>query len=269
MLLATLNTIVDIEASAETVLMGGTVDLTICETNDSDVPLTDIEVDVSANGASIATLTVGSLAAGVTECWDILDVVIDECTEFVATGSGWFGDRQVTFPDYPDEQDTVEVCPASTSVSIEASAETVLTGGTVGLEICETNDGDVDLTNVYVDVYDNIGYWDTVYFGDLAAGETACATIGSDYIDECFTFEAYGYGETADGLIVSYPDDPEEMDTDEVCPASTIVSIEASAETVLMGGTVDLEICETNDGDVDLQDVEVEVYANVVYLDTV
>jgi hypothetical protein len=146
-------------------------------------------------------------------------VVIDECIIFEAIGYGTTPDGLViSWANDPDEYDSVEVCPASTIVSIDASAYEVPAGGTVNLTVCETNDGDVDLILVMVDVYANGVYIATVGLPDLAPGQTECGVISDVVIEDgCVTFEAYGYGEAPDGLVVTYPDDPEELDDVEVC----------------------------------------------------
>jgi hypothetical protein len=119
------STITTISASAASVEVGGTVDLTVTEENDGDVDLTDPQVVVNDGTSDIATLVApptsgddgdGVLEVGETWTWNattvaaLNDVVINATTTFTATGSGTDSlDNVITYPGDPDERDAVTV----------------------------------------------------------------------------------------------------------------------------------------------------------------
>jgi hypothetical protein len=281
------STITTIASSASSVVTGGTVDLTITETNDGTTNLTDPQVVVTQQGAMLATLTAapdsgdvadpGVLNIGETWTWTIAsDPITDDPTTFVATGSGMCpADIPVTFPGDPDEQDdvVVDVLVPSTITTIEADPPgPVVVGATVNLTVTEQNDGEVDLTSPYVEVRQEGALIATLNAppdsGDVAdpgvlnVGETWTWTIVSDPIMvDPTTFLATGFGTDPIGTVITYPGDPQERDTVDVAllVPSTITTITASESVVLSGETVDLTVTEENDGEVDLTNPYVEV----------
>ena len=282
------DTEVSIDASPTTVLIGESVDLTITEENTGDVDLTNVYVEVYKDGSLFATLTApadsgdavdpGVLNVGETWTWVISSGAITGPTTFVALGFGTdpLGNVISYAEGYLDERDevTVDILEPNTEVTIDASAYVVSSGESVDLTITESNTGDVDLINVFVDVYKD-GVWmttliappdsgDAVDPGVLNVGETWTWVISSGPITVVpTTFEAYGFGTDPLGNVISYAEGYlDELDEVTVTPIDpdTMVTIDASAYVVPSGASVDLTITEENTGDVDLTNVYVEVY---------
>jgi len=238
----------------------------------------------------------GILGVGETWTWEattvaaLNDIVISSTTTFTATGSADYDDGvnpviTVTYPGDTDEQDEVTVVPLSTDVGISASSTTVPIGGTVDLTVTEHNDGDEDLTNVSVAVtFDNGGgstplviltapptSGDTGNDGILGVGETwtwdATTEIALDdfAITATTIFTATGSAQYDDGVnpvvTVTYPGDLDEQDSVTVTRLNpgTAISIVADNTLVCEGDTVTLTICEENDGQADLSNVEVDI----------
>ena len=278
------NTEVNISASAYLVVAGTNVTLYITEYNNGDDPLTNVSVTVAAGASVIAVLdetdstwgyTINSddvLDIGETWNWTIYNVTVDDETTFTATGNGTdSAGNPVTYPDYEDEQDEVTVYTLSTNVSISTSAEVVVAGETVDLEVCEENDGDLNLSDVVVIVNNGSAdiatldwtdpTWDDGPGNDdevLNPGEIWCWEIAGVTVDDEITFNATGNG-TYDGIEVTYTNDPDEQDEVTVYTLSTNVSISTSADVVVAGESVNLTVCETNDGDLNLSDIVVVV----------
>jgi hypothetical protein len=223
------HTTTTIISSAPMVVAGGSVNLTVTEHNAGGVDLTSPQVVVTKNGAYFATLEwppdsgdtadPGVLNVGETWSWTILSFAITATTTFVATGSGIApGDFPVTYPSDPGEQDdvTVNTMGPDTITSINASATTVMSGGSVNLTITEENTGDDPLTNPYVLV--NPGGYnltklssyfvpgsDTYGDGILGVGETwRWTNIPSGPITTTTTFVALGFGTDSLDHEVSY-----------------------------------------------------------------
>ena len=282
------STAVSISSSADQVEAGGTVDLTVTETNDSgDGATTFSAVSVTVNDGSsdIATLVAppdsgdtnanGQLDDGETWSWTVSNVTVNADTTFTATGTGTdqFG-NVITYPDDPDEQASTSVTTVTPSTNVNASTdvEAVAVGGSVQLTVTETNDGEVDLTNPYVELSggsisgtmtldstsaDFSG--DTNSDGILNPGET-WQWLVTDSPTADATYTATGHGTDALGNDVTYCADPGSPPANTVCDAeeqattsvsvttpSTAVSISSSADQVEAGGTVDLTVTETND----------------------
>ena len=302
------STITTITSSATEVQAGATVTLTITEENDGDTPLATTTVEVD-NG--VGTLSAppnagddgdGILEPGETWSWTVSGVVINADTTFIATGHGldslgndltWCEDSQnpaegVTCDQ--DEQDSVTITTVdpSTAVSATVDIDLILSGDTVELTITETNDGDVDLANAYVDLQPLGMTLDETSLGfssdgnndsTLAAGETWTWVITDNPLGD-ITYIATGHGTDSLGNDVTWCEDPQTpgegviCDQDEqasvsvgIVSPSTIVGITASETTVIAGATVTLTITEENDGDADLTDAYVEVDNGVGILD--
>jgi hypothetical protein len=281
------STITTIEASpAGPVVIGATVDLTVTEENDGEVPLTSPHVEVMQGAAMLADLmaapdsgdlnTDGILDPGETWSWTITsDPLTVNPTTFTATGYGTDPILNViTYPGDADEMDSVDVgvLTPSTITTIASSDTIVLPNDTVDLTVTEENDGQVPLTSPHVEVMqgaamlaDLMGPPDSGDLntdGILDPGETWSWTIPSNPITVDPTmFTATGYGTDPILNVITYPDDPDEMDTVEVelIIPSTEVNISASAYQIIEGGSVDLTIDEKNDGDAELHNVQVIV----------
>jgi len=277
------NTRVTIQTSAsgtgDLIYAGGTVDLTVTETNTGTAPLDNVSVTVNDGSTDIATLTAppdsgdaggdGILGLGETWTWTVSGVVVNSQTTFTVTGYGEDNGTPITYPDYPDEQAQITVYTISpdTMVGISTSASVVQAGGTVNLTITEQNTGDDDLTGAYVHVDNGIGDLsappDSGDDGDgiLEVGETWSWTVSGVVVSAYTTFTATGHGTDSLGGDVTYPAYPDEQDTvnvDVVSP-NTTVTIDASAYLIYAGDTVDLTVTEENTGGVDLTGAYVHV----------
>lgn len=313
------GTEVTITPSAFAVIDGGTVNLTVTEENDSffavlgqqpgpisgtttvNLPLHDVEVDITQNGSPFITLTdpadsgdisdAGVLNMGEIWLWTIPSVPITASTEFVATGSGLdpagfthtFSDDP-NMPGDPNERAVVDVNFLSTDVGITADPNAVECDDPFDLIVTELNDGDAPLTDVNVVVtYNNGGgptplvtlsgppdSGDTIANGDLDPGETWSWTIPGLIIGATTTFTATGSAQF-DSIVVTYPDDPNEQDSVTVTwscrnPGTSLDIIPDGPITICEGETVTLTICEENTGDVDLTDPFVELYNGAVLI---
>ena len=284
------DTLAHIDASAPLVYAGQTVDLTVSEQNTGNAPLTNVSVTVNDGSSDIATLDEtdaswsdnGGNGDAVldpleTWSWTISGVIVNAATTFTATGYGEDpGGNPVTWPDFANEQDTVDVDTISpdTQVGISASASTVYAGDMVDLTLSESNTGDDPLTNVSVTVNDgssdiatldetDASWSDNGGNGDavLDPGETWSWTISGVTINTSTTFTATGDGTDSLGNSVTYPGHSGEQDTANVEAISpgTQVGIDSSSYLVNAGETVDLTVTETNTGDDPLDNVLVTV----------
>jgi hypothetical protein len=127
----TLSTNVDIDAAATKAHPGDTIQLYIDETNDGDLRLEQVKVDLYENGTLIATLTLGDaywvggdtggdvsnvpghLDAGETWSWMVERTVTTDTT-FCVIGYGVSSPSQfphdvVTYPDYPEERACIDI----------------------------------------------------------------------------------------------------------------------------------------------------------------
>jgi uncharacterized membrane protein len=228
---------IDTVGSVYLVYAGETVDLDVSEKNTGDDPLTNVSVTVDDGSVDIATLdentagwsSDGNLDAvldpGETWSWTISGVTVNSDTTFTATGTGTDSlGGDVTYPDYPDEQDTVDVdtIDPDTLVTIEPDVYETIPGGNVILTISEKNTGDDPLTNVSVTVtggglnvtLDELDLsWSSDVNGDdvLDPGETWTWTIQvTIWVDTTFT--ATGTGTDSLGNPVTVPVYPFEYD---------------------------------------------------------
>jgi hypothetical protein len=229
------------------------VTLTISEQNTGNVDLTNVWVDLydGANHETLGNTTPGfsgdansdgKLNVGETWQW-ILTKTVSATTTFTATGHGTDSlNNDVTYPEYSNEQAQVIVqiagCP-NTKVTITASPwfkvntcpSPCNTGdkelqpqclpspckpnGNVTLTIREQNTGKVDLTNVWVDLYDGanhetLGNTASGFSGDansdgkLNVGET-WQWILTKTVSATTTFTATGHGTDPLNNDVTYP----------------------------------------------------------------
>src|SRR6056297_3686084 len=182
-----------------------------------------------------------------------------------------------------DVTEFFRVINPDTMVNITSSAVNVYAGATVDLTITEANTGDVDLTNVYVELFtgtnptpdvldENSSNFsgDTDSDGVLDVGETWQWMVNGVVVDGDTNFEVLGFGTDSLGNEVSfdtgYEGEKDDVDVYTINP-DTMVSVTAeqegaSVEMVPMGDVVDLVISEKNTGDDPLTDVYVDVYQN-------
>lgn len=135
------STAVGITASLAEVEAGGTVALTVTETNDGEVAFTDTNVQVdngiglldetSTNFSGDANLN-GALDPGETWQWSA-ETIVNTDTTFMVTGHGKFNGLDYTWCADPTNPATGVVCDqeeqASVSVSVAVSAETACAYG--------------------------------------------------------------------------------------------------------------------------------------------
>jgi uncharacterized repeat protein (TIGR01451 family) len=327
------STDVDIDdVDPSEVISGGSVDLTFSETNDGYDDLYDVYVELwywdSSSGLhyydtyDILTPPTGDDGDGIlnagtpgeTWTWTVNNFgPITEYTEFYVYGFGtddlgnlW---GYSTYPgtttiDKYDEQefaeDSVDVVVASTYMSWEILPIEIYKGDYVDLTFSEHNDGDLDLTGVYVELWYDVGsgknYIDTYDYstpptGDVSdavlnPGETWTWTVNVGPItDDAITFYMYGFGyydSQLIGICSGYPGagpTPDICDPDEWGFTGTItrwpgteVAISVDPEVVPSGDPVTITIDEYNSGDLDLYDVYVELWyddgTGITYHDT-
>lgn len=122
-------------------------------------------------------------------------------------------------------------CGGSTHLDISASATEVSSGDTIQLTISETNDGDVRLDNVSVDLYEGSTFLMTISGDppwvdgdpgtrDLDIGETWSWEVTVTVITNT-TYTAIGYAEEAPDWAsgeppITWPDDEDEKDSIDV-----------------------------------------------------
>jgi hypothetical protein len=282
-----------VTSSADTVIPGDMVVLTVTEHNAGDTDLTNPQVAVTKDGAPFATLTwpptsgdavdPGVLNIGETWNWTINLVLITTTTTFVATGRGIApGDFLVTYPADSGERDdvTVDTIEPDTITTINASESLVISGDSVTLIVTEHNSGNDPLTNPYVEVWKNSTLIATLVAapdsGDngnniLDPLETWSWTIGSGAITTTTTFVALGFGTDSLNNEVSYDQgylgerDDVTVDTFE---SNTITTITALVTRVDPGDSVNLTITEENTGGDPLTDPYVEVWKNGMLIAT-
>jgi hypothetical protein len=230
------NTATTMVASATKVLSGGTVTLNVTEQNTGNDPLTSPRVEVRQGATLIATLnkasayyasgdTNGNSILDTTETWHWNNVpsnAISGLTTFEALGFGTdsLGNEISFATGHTNERATVSVSTIqpNTAVTIVASAATVISGGTVTLNVTEQNTGGDPLTNPYVEVRQGAtliatlnkasAYYasgDTNGNGILDTTETwHWNNIPSNAINALTTFEARGFGTDSLGNEISY-----------------------------------------------------------------
>lgn len=236
------STMLTITALPEQVEAGQNVQLTISELNDGTHDITGAYVDVFKNGVFWQKLDTTSLSftgddttgptvlnAGETWTWLVTDAPTANTT-YLATGHGFFAGYDITYPDYPNEQDavTVTVTPPpptpSTLLTITALPTNVEAGQAVDLTIREKNDGQpgTDLTGAYVYLQPlamtlnsgsnppGVNFSGDDADGILEVGETWQWIVNDVVVTDNTTFIATGHG-WYDGTEVTWPGDPQEQ----------------------------------------------------------
>jgi hypothetical protein len=291
---------VTIDVSPSVVLSGTEVTWTVSETNDGDVALTGVFVNLdrtlpggvddgdvavldetSASFVGTDTGGDGVLSPGETWTWVVTTTVLADDT-VTATGHGIdpLG-RDITFPLDPDERAsaTVDVVFPSTEVTIDVSPSVVLSGTEVTWTVSETNDGDVPLTGVFVNLDRTLP--GGVDDGDVAVlDETSASFVGTDtggdgvlspgetwtwavttivLADDTVT--ATGHGIDPLGRDITFPLDAQERASAavRVVASSTDVDISAEPSFVAPGDEVVWTVVERNDGTTALGDVRVDL----------
>jgi hypothetical protein len=237
------STILDKTASPASAIITDTTSVNVTyrynETNDGDVPLTNVSVtDPSCSPLSRLADNPGNndniLDPG--ESWFF------ECVKTfsspgnytnVALGTGTAPDGTVvTFPADPDERSevTVEIDRASTILAKTASPTSGTAPLTVTYTYSETNDGTVPLTNVSVTdsscsplsrLADNPGNNDNI----LDPGESwFFECVNTFNSPGTFSNTATGSAVAPDGTVITYPVDPDER-------SSAIVTVGGSGVT--------------------------------------
>jgi hypothetical protein len=226
------STITSITSSASQVVSGGTVNLTVKEKNDGDVPLTGASTTVDHGVGALTPASPGFsgddadgiLEPGETWQWVVTSVVVNASTTFTAIGHGIdpLG-KDITYPFDPEERDSVSVSVAnpSTIVDIASSASLVNVGGTVNLTIKEKNDGDVPLKFASTTVDNGVGTLTAAspnFSGDdgdgvLEPGETWQWIVNNVVVNASTTFTVIGHGTDPLGNDVTYPADQQEKDS--------------------------------------------------------
>ncbi len=220
------DTLVSITTSDATVYANGTVTLTVTEENKGDVPLTSPSVVVDNGVGTLSappttgdTNANGVLDVGETWSWTVTEVVVSGDTTFTALGHGIDPlNNDISFANgYTNEKATVDVdvIAPHTTLTITADVYETTPGGNVWLTIADTNDGDVNLTNCYVELYEGSiliatldknsiefqGVDDPVV-GEMDAGETWTwliqLTVSSDT-----TYTAVGHGTDPLGMDIT------------------------------------------------------------------
>ena len=234
------STILTKQVDKNTVYAGTSVTYTYTETNNGDIALTSPSVtdDTCAPVVGVDVAPANGFNDGDTNANGILDPtenwvftcskVINGDTTNTAIGHGtdptgkdvtWCQDPQSPPQGVVCDQDeraqaTVNVIAPTTVTTINSSAATVTSGGSVTLTITEHNDGDVDLTNPHVVVDQGIETLDKnsasftgVDGGDLGVldpGETWTWVLSSGAIVTDTTYTATGHGTDPLGNDVTF-----------------------------------------------------------------
>ena len=299
------GTEITIGAAPSMVASGGLVTWTVTETNDgpSSVPLTSPYVNVDASTDNDDDGDVHVLDAADTHTGDAVNPGVLDFGEtwtwtyttnptadqnLIATGHGLdpLG-ADVTYDPPPtaagvihdaEEQDSgsVDVIHPTTVTSINSNL-TALVSGTATLTITEQNDGDVDLTNPYVNVDADGGdngdvavldatdthTGDAVDPGVLNVGETWTWALPVTPVATT-TYTATGHGMDPLDNDITYPADADERDAVRilVIHPTTIATVGSNVTTIVPSGMATLTVTEENDGDVDLANPYVNVDAD-------
>ena len=262
------------------------VELTISEENTGKVPLTDVYVELFADGVMTGNLTHSSaefgggnsdaiLDPGETWTWTVART-ITKTTTFVAVGHGLDPTELDITPENGFQQESAEITVVflipGTEVSITSNKSDVYQDESFTLTVTERNTGDVPLSGVHI---------------DLSCGGSAIATL--DYlfcvsrdgngnvldpgetwtwkftrkVTETTTFVAIGHGKDPGGLDVTYPKFPDERDeiTVTVMSPGTEVTVNTDHSEVCDSQSFTLTISEANTGAVALKDAYVELFA--------
>ncbi len=299
------GTEITIGAAPSMVASGGLVTWTVTETNDgpSSVPLTSPYVNVDASTDNDDDGDVHVLDAADTHTGDAVNPGVLDFGEtwtwtyttnptadqnLIATGHGLdpLG-ADVTYDPPPtaagvihdaEEQDSgsVDVIHPTTVTSINSNL-TALVSGTATLTITEQNDGDVDLTNPYVNVDADGGdngdvavldatdthTGDAVDPGVLNVGETWTWVLPVTPVATT-TYTATGHGMDPLDNDITFPADADERDAVmiSVYSPTTVTTISSNLTTITASGMATLTVTEENDGDVDLTSPYVNVDAD-------
>ncbi len=181
--------------------------------------LTDVDFPV---GTTISCPGDGECAAG-PYSYDVDHA--DEAGGFVTTNFTIDGALQDVTPLPAGDDDNLAslVIHPSTDLSADLDINSVVSGGLVTLTITETNDGDTDLSNVYVEVSPlglTLDETDTEFTGTdtggdgiLSAGETWEWTVTDNPVSDT-TYTVTGHGEDLNGNDITWNEGCELQDPD-------------------------------------------------------
>ena len=288
---------VDSVSPNTTIIEGFPATIRWAETNDGDFDLTN--PSVTADNDCTPAFESGDDGDGILnvgETWIFACTVSPtSTTTYTAIGHGFHDGDEVTWCDDPgnppadticdqDEiaQQTITVVEASTDLDVGAGSHsgTIIAGTTVTLQFTETNDGDVDLANA--DVLVNNGCNTSLVSGD--DGDGILEPLET-WVFECdvapnasTTYTAIGTGEVTgldgfNGIVVTWCADPNNPPANTICDQderaqTTITVVNPSTDLdvsatdpgpVAPGTVVTLTWDETNDGDADLDNVDLAV----------
>ena len=295
------STIADVSATPTTVLVGGTVDVTVTEFNNGNAALATPAVDVLINGVPYDTLTKASaptgdtlddgiLGIGETWSWTIPGVAITEDTTIKVIGHGIDPNgNDVTVPadpamampwEDPDEEAAVEVDTISpnTKMTVDALDPSVFyVGDTVAISFHEQNTGDVALTSVHAKIFVNdVEVLDIPKGSDLAVGETWDFGFSKEAVEGGETICAIGFGTDPLGNVITFdPQNPEKypekacVDYETVNPGTEMTVDALASSTLYVGDPITVSAHEQNTGNCPLTNVYAEIWVDGVMVDTI
>jgi len=216
----------------------------IVVTNNGDSPVTDIHVtDDNGEDYTIPLLNIGESntheydTPGMTQT--IVNTAAAQGVDVLGSTVGPVSSTATNVILYPDT--TIDILANDSDGPI-----TVCEGDIVTLTICESNNGQVDLTDPYVELYADttlIGTFDEtsdqftgidgVDLGELDQLETWCWDVDVIVSDPTTTFTAIGYG-YLDGILVTWCETPTSPPADTICDQEEIDDV--IVETEKCGG---------------------------------
>ena len=291
------STDVDASVDLDVIVVGDEVQLTITESNDGDVDLTNPFVDLQPLGLTLDETSAdfsgddgdGVLEVGETWQWLVTDSPAVDTT-YIAIGHGTAptGDDVTWCEDVgapPDgvlcDQDeraevSVDVTNPSTDVDASVDLDVIVVGDEVQLTITESNDGDVDLTNPFVDLQP-LGLTLTDSSPEFIGGDDGDGILnpGETWTWEVLdtpaadtTYVAIGHGTAPTGEDVTFcenggvdqicdPDERAEIFVDVINPSISIVktagdALDGEVLEIMPGDLVTFHYLVCNTGDVDL-----------------
>ncbi len=242
----------------QTVDAGGTASFTITVTNDGNVDLQNVVV--SDPSAPECDQVIGNLAVGddFSYTCSVSNVMGDFTNVANVSAEPVGGGDPVT------DEDTSEVeVDGNPSISIMKSAtdgtdsQTVNPGTNATFDIVVTNNGDVDLENVFVT--DFMAQQCDRNIGTLAAGEMVFYTCIDIDVDGTYVNTAVVVGDPVNGDPSVYAEDPSDVYVPQ--PSIQIIKDDTDnnddIQVIQPGGTANFSITVTNNGELDLQNVTV------------
>ena len=259
-----------------TFYVGADVKAMFHETNTGDVALSDVYAEIWVDGVMVDTILKGSdLAVGETWDFDYTTPALDGGGTICAVGFGTdpLG-KVITFEEYPEracvDYDTITPGTEMT-VSALPNGGVYYKGDDVTAYFTEENTGDVELTDVYAEIWVDGVMVDTKVKGaPLAAGEKWDFDYMLGDVTEGATICAVGFGTDPLGKVITFEEYPERACVDfRVINPGTLMTVDALAPSTFYVGTdVIASFHEENTGDVALTDVYAEIWVDGVLVDT-